>query len=56
MYLPNTDDALYLAVKRVQAFDDANPAETASYIAAMMDGLESSETFDIVKLSALCQK
>jgi hypothetical protein len=55
-HLPNPDDAMYQAAKQAQAFDDANPEDTAPFVAAMMDGLDANETFDIAKLNALCQK
>jgi hypothetical protein len=54
-YLPDTDEALYQAAKQVQAFDDANPEDNAFFAVAMMDGLDSNETFDMAKLNALCR-
>jgi hypothetical protein len=55
-YLPDTDDALYQAALRAQAFDDANPDENVLFNIALLDGLDPNESFDIAKLNALCQK
>jgi hypothetical protein len=49
------DNTLLQAAKQVQAFDDANPEDNAFFAAAMMDGLDSNETFDVAKLNALCR-
>lgn len=54
--LPNTDEILYQAALKVQAYDDAHPEELADYENALMDGLDPDETFDIAKLNLLCQK
>jgi hypothetical protein len=55
-YLPDTDDALYQAALRAQAFDDATPDENALFNITLLDGLDPNESFDIAKLNALCQK
>ena len=54
--LPNADEHMYELALQAEAFDRANPEESNELESTLMDGLDPNETFDIAKLSALCQK
>jgi hypothetical protein len=54
--LPDIDEHMYQLGLKAEQFDQANPQESQDIEVTLMDGLDSNETFDTSKLSALCQK
>ncbi len=54
--LPDIDEHMYQLGLKAEQFDHANPQESQDIEVTLMDGLDSNETFDTSKLSALCQK
>ncbi len=54
--LPNVEAQMYELALKAEAYDNAHPEESLELEGTLMDGLDPNESFDIAKLSALCQK
>ena len=53
---PLMDEYIEELALKAEAFDRNSPEKVNELDAARMDGLDPNETFDSVKLFALCQK